>query len=117
VTVLPPISTEGLTTAHVDELAKTTHQDMVQVLKDISVRVDDPKAPAVSEAVGRSSFAIGASEMQQGGREKNPVEAVRRAGGQALWETGPRQQQRQRTISATSGETEDEGAVLVRRPG
>jgi len=107
--VLPPIPTEGLTTADVDELAKKTHWDMLKVLKEISVPVDDPTVPPVSEALESStSSAIGVTAMQAEGRE-----AVGTTGPEPhLQETGPRQ----RTISAASEETEDEGAVLVRRP-
>ena len=103
-TVLPPIPTKGLTTAHVDELAKKTHCDMLQALKEISVPVDDPVNP--------SPPTPGVTETQKDGREKVLVEAVRVQEGQVLLETGPRQ----RTISVASEETEDEGAVLVRRP-
>jgi len=110
--VLPPIPTEGLTTAHVDELAIKTRCDMLQVLKEISVPVDDPMVPAVSETVEPSPPAIGVTEMQQESRKNLSLGAVREQEGQRLLETGPRQ----RTISVASEETEDEGAVLVRRP-
>jgi hypothetical protein len=110
--VLPPIPTEGLTTAHVDELANKTRLDMLQALKEISVPVDDPTAPAVSEAGEPSPSAIGVAEMQQESRKKTSSGVVREQGGQVLPETGPRQ----RTISVASEETEDEGVVLVRRP-
>lgn len=109
--VLPPIPTEGLTAAHVDELAMKTRRDMLQVLKEISVPVDDRTVPAIPEAVEPSAPAIGGTEIQQEGRKK-VSEAVRVRGEQGLAETGPRQ----RTISVASEETEDEGAVLVRRP-
>lgn len=108
--MLPPIRTEGLTTAHVDELAKRTRRDMLQALKEISVPVDDPTVPA--EAAEPSPSAIGVTEMQRESREKMSSGVVRRQEGQILQETGPRQ----RTISVASEETEDEGAILVRRP-
>ena len=113
--MLPPIPTEGLTTAQVDELAKRTRLDMLQVLKEISVPVNGPTDAAASEAVEPSPSAIGVPEMQQEVRKKISVEAVRAQEGQGrqiLPEAGPRQ----RTISVASEETEDEGAVLVRRP-
>lgn len=110
--MLPPIPTEGLTAAHVDELVKKTRVDMLQALKEISAHVDDPTVPAIPEAVEPSPFAIGVTEIRQEGRKGGLVEAVRAQGGQGLSETGPRQ----RTISVASEETEDEGAVLVRRP-
>ena len=88
-----------------DELAKKTHCDMLQALKEISVPVDDPVKPSTPPAPG-------VTETQKDGREKVLVEAVRAQQGQVLLETGPRQ----RTISVASEETEDEGAVLVRRP-
>lgn len=110
--VLPPIRTEGLTAAHVDELVKKTRWDMLQALKEISVPVDDSRVPAASEAVERSPSGIGGTEVQQEDRKKISVGAVRAQEGQVLPETGPRQ----RTISVASEETEDEGAVLVRRP-
>lgn len=102
--MLPPIRTEGLTTAHVDELAKKIRCDMLQVLKDISVHVDDRTVPA--EGVEPSP---GVTEMPQESRNKLSSKGQE---GQILPETGPRQ----RTISVASEETEDEGAVLVRRP-
>ena len=110
--VLPPIHTEGLTTAHVDELANKTRCDMLQVLKEISVHVDDRTVPV--EAVEPPPSAIGVTETQQESRKNMPSNVVRGQEGLALQETGPRQ----RTISVASAseETEDEGAVLVRRP-
>jgi len=50
--------------------------------------------------------------MQQESRKNMSSNVVRGQEGQVLPETGPRQ----RTISVASEETEDEGAVLVRRP-
>lgn len=109
--MLPPIRTEGLTTAHVDELANKTRCDMLQVLKEISVHVDDRTVPV--EAVEPPSSAIGVTEVQQESRKNTSSNVVRGQEGLALQETGPRQ----RTISVASEETtEDEGAVLVRRP-
>lgn len=105
--VLPPIPTKGLTSAHVDELVKKTREDMLQALKEISVPVDDPRAPAAPEAVGRSRSAIGVTEVQREGRRSGQE-------GQVDPETGPRQ--RTISIASASEETEDEGAVLVRRP-
>ena len=112
--VLPPIPTEGLTIAHVDDLAQKTHSDMLQVLKEISVPVYDPTAPAVSKAVKPPPPAIGVTEMQKEGRGKISAEAVRAQEGQLLPEAGPRQ--RTTSVASASEETEDEGAVLVRRP-
>jgi len=94
----------------VDELAKKTRLDMLQALREISVPVDDPTVPA--EAVEPSPSAIGVPEMQRENQEKMSSGVVRGQEGQILQETGPRQ----RTISVASEETEDEGAVLVRRP-
>jgi len=44
--VLPPVSTEGLTTADVGDLANRVREQMLQVLRDIS----DPNAPPPPDA-------------------------------------------------------------------
>ena len=80
---------------------------MLQVLKDISVHVDDRTVPA--EGVEPSPSTFGVTETQQESRNNMSSKGQE---GLILPETGPRQ----RTISVASEETEDEGAVLVRRP-
>lgn len=118
--VLPPISTTGLTTADVGDLAARTREQMVKALRDISERVDSqPRTPPENEAIP--------SPQTRDIREQTPTPdlstfdtaslALSRGSDTDPEPSTPSVSSGRRDGSENGVETEeDEGMVLVGRP-
>lgn len=135
--VLPPVSTEGLTSADVHELAERVHAQMVAALREISVPAVSPTEPADSKSpqtpLDNSEQPAADTLPTQAGsvlpvelEPAQPSESVSeldlstlsrsesRASTQASEDTSPATSSR-RSDNGTETE-EDDGMVLVGRP-
>jgi lysophosphatidate acyltransferase len=122
--VLPPIPTSGLTAADVNDLAIRVRDQMLEVLRDISVTVPSKQQAAkslVPSSHSTSSDPISTSKVTSDAEVKiaiiTPVPGTLETSVDTESSTGSETSNRRMEGSENGAETEeDEGMVLVGRP-